>query len=105
MGKLSGKRAMVDNIFELLANIPSKFIFSSFNHSCFKAFNTESSLDNEFGVIVENESIQSQENAEVEGRYRNSEEYSSLEQLILDADVTSCEIGNFEKLNLDSDTM
>lgn len=95
---------MVNKAFELLENVPSKVILSSFNRSCFKAFKTESTFDNELGTIVENEAIQQQENAQVEGRHRDSEEYSALEQLILDADVTSCEIENFERLNLDSDS-
>ena len=87
-----------------MENVPAKVILSSFNRSCFKAFRTESAFDDELDAIVENERTEQLENAEVEGRHRDSEEYSALEQLILDADVTSCEIENFERLNLDSDS-
>ena len=40
-------------------------------------------------------------NIEAEGRHRDTDEISALEQLIMDADVTSYEIENFENLNLE----
>ena len=95
---------MVDKAFSLMENVPSKVILSSFNRSCFNAFKTESTFDDELVAIVENETNIQQENVEVEGRHRDSEEFSALEKLILDADVTSQEIENFERLNLDSDS-
>ena len=102
MGITPSKIAMVERAYCLMESVPEKVIKSSFNRSCLKAFKTDSNFDEQLQAIAENESIEQRKNIEAEGRHRDTDEISALEQLIMDADVTSYEIENFENLNLDS---
>ena len=101
MGKLPEKITMVNKAYSIMEHVPEKVIRSSFNKCCFKSFKTDSTIDEELDKIVEKESTEQRKNIEVEGLHRDTDELSPLEQIIMDADLTSVEIENFENLNLE----